>query len=489
MIKHLLAALLSLATWLAQGQTLPMDLMAIATQRGLIGMSVVATCGDQVTDVVHHGSRRLSPALPVTDDTRFRIASISKLVTAMGLMKLHEQGAFSLDDDVSPALGFTFRNPSHPNTPITYRMLLSHRASLQDGTGYANFLTATYNNAPPPPISQLVVPGGSWYTANMWRTEAPGSYFTYSNATYGIVGTLIEAHSGQRFDAYMRQHILLPMGIEGSFNIQDLDDIGQLATLYRNNIAQADNFGGVMPPAPNLSGYIIGSNGLYFAPQGGLRCSALELAQVLRLMHGEGTVDGVTILQPGTYATMVANEWQWNGTNGDNYYGLFRSWGLGAHRITATPGGDVVLPGILMLGHAGEAYGLISDLYLEPATGFGLVFITNGYTPGNNYTFGVNSAFYRVEEEVFAALGTHARPACLSTDIPDAGWTSPLRTRGRLVEWAGEGLATLEAFDATGRLVERATLNDEAPWLPGTNNLLLLRATDASGRTYHLKLP
>jgi CubicO group peptidase (beta-lactamase class C family) len=369
-------------------------------------------------------------------------------------------------------------------------MLLSHRSSLQDGTGYSGFLSATYANAPPPPISQLVVPGGTWYTANMWRTEAPGSYFMYSNINYGIIGSLIEVHSGQRFDQYMRQQVLLPMGIGGSYNVQDLDSLLDLAVLYRNSNPQADNYNGVMPTPPNLSGYVLGNNGLFFAPQGGLRCSALELSRVLRMMHGQGTIDGTAILQPATWAAMAANEWTWNGVNGNNYYGLFRSWGLGVHRVTAQAGGDLVLPGTFMLGHPGEAYGLISDLYLDPTTGFGLVFITNGYLPGYNYALGVNSAFYRVEEEVFAALGAHAFAACLTTGSGEAFAASLLVTEGRTVRWLGEGTLWCEALDVTGRLVERFDLASQQRWLaPDTLGAAIVRGVDGRGRSFIARLP
>lgn len=469
-------------------QPLAATLQDIATQRGLMGMSVVATCGDSVIASVHLGKSDLARDIDVTDATRYRIASISKLVTAIGLMRLHEQGAFGLDDDVSPALGFTLRNPSHPGVPITYRMLLSHRAGVQDGSGYGPFLTATYAGTPPPPIQQLMVPGGSWYTANMWRSEQPGSYFVYSNVAWGLIGTLIEAHSGQRFDQYMRQEILLPMGILGSYNVQDLADLDALAVLYRNSTPQADDFGGLMPPAPDLSTYAIGSNGLYFAPQGGLRCSALELAQVLKLLHGQGTVDGTALLTPATTASMTADAWTWNGSNGDNYFGLFRSWGMGVHRITAQPGGDMVLPGTFMWGHAGEAYGLISDLYLDPASGFGLVFLTNGYTPGNNYTPGQVSAFYRVEEEVFNALGTEALPACVSTGSVLHPRTDGVLVRGDHIQWTGATSLELHVFDTTGRLLARTTLAPGATWWPPHAGPLLLVGADGAGVRLHARL-
>ena len=57
-----------------------------------------------------------------------------------------------------------------------------------------------------------------------------------------------------------------------------------------------------------------------------------------------------------------------------------------------------------MFGHAGDAYGLISDLYNDPLAGFGIIFITNGYAPGHSYQFGKNSSFFQPEEEIFAVL-------------------------------------------------------------------------------------
>ncbi len=82
---------------------------------------------------------------------------------------------------------------------------------------------------------------------------------------------------------------------------------------------------------------------------------------------------------------MKKPEWIYNGQNGETDGFMFRSWGLGVHRITATPKEDVIFPNTEMFGHAGDAYGLISDLYNDPNTGFGFIFITNGFGPGHAY--------------------------------------------------------------------------------------------------------
>src|SRR5262249_17019716 len=82
------------------------------------------------------GYRRQSARHP---DTLFMLASISKTVTAVALMQLYEQGRFGLDDPIDTNLGRLVRNPNFPSVPITYRMLLSHTSSIEDGLHYADY--------------------------------------------------------------------------------------------------------------------------------------------------------------------------------------------------------------------------------------------------------------------------------------------------------------------------------------------------------------
>ena len=74
---------------------------------------------------------------PMTMDSRFRMASVSKMFTVFTLMELAEAGKLSLDDDVSEYLGFRLRHPSYPDVPITLRMLASHTSGLRDGRVYS----------------------------------------------------------------------------------------------------------------------------------------------------------------------------------------------------------------------------------------------------------------------------------------------------------------------------------------------------------------
>ena len=92
----------------------------------------VAFDRDGITDTRVHGLADEATGRKVTAGDPVRVASISKLVTAIGVMRLVEAGTLELDADVSPLLGWTLRHPRHPDVPVTLRLLLSHRSSLAD---------------------------------------------------------------------------------------------------------------------------------------------------------------------------------------------------------------------------------------------------------------------------------------------------------------------------------------------------------------------
>jgi CubicO group peptidase (beta-lactamase class C family) len=408
MHKNLLAVILFFALTIptrAQTFSLNDSLENIFAAEQLAGMSVVGIRGDSIGYEGYFGRRDLGRGLGVENPTMYRVASVSKSFTAAALMKLYEQGLFGLDDDVNSYLGFSLRNPAYPADKITFRMILSHTSSVQDGTGYDNFLSAT-GGTTPPPISQLLVPGGAYYTSNMYRTERPGTYFNYSNVEYGIIGTLVEKIANVRFDIYVRQNILQPLGITGSFNIDDLaPQINDVAVLYRKSgsswAPQLDNYNGIAPTPRNYATYTIGSNGLLFGPQGSLRISAAGLAKFILVIANNGVYKGTRILNDSTVRRMREAQWNYTGAaSGNNYYGLFRRWGNGLH-ISTGGTDDQVFANTVMWGHPGEAYGLISDMYTDTLAKSGVVFVTNG-------KFGAfsscNTAFYCVEEKVFNAV-------------------------------------------------------------------------------------
>jgi CubicO group peptidase (beta-lactamase class C family) len=384
-----------------------------------MGGTLVVFCENGIIENISIGKSDFSRNINSSVNTKYRIASISKTITAIAVMQLFEQNLLDLDDDISSILGYSVQNPNHPTIPITTRMLLSHTSSIIDGTTYSSFLGATVNNNPIPNLSEILTASGSFYTQGQFNNTIPGTYFNYSNINYVILGTIIEKVSNIRFDIYCKQNISIPLGIDASFNVNDLVDIDQLAVLYRkiNSVwtPQSDNYQGIQPVFSNLNGYIPGTNGGRFGPQGGFRCSGQDLAKIFLVLMNNGNFNGDTLLSESSCIAMFANEWTFNGSNGNNYFGLFRSWGLGIHRITSTSGNDVALPGsISMLGHTGEAYGLVSDAYFDTIRKIGFVFINNGV--GIGYQTNSNSIFYTVEQEVFNAIENYGSISnCLQT--------------------------------------------------------------------------
>jgi CubicO group peptidase (beta-lactamase class C family) len=402
-------------------QTLSTHINTIKNNHDLMGGVVVVFCKNQILESIPFGTADYSRSISVTDSTAFRIASISKTITAIAVMQLWDDGLLNLDADINTILGYSVRNHYYTSTPITCRMLLSHTSGIIDGNTYSNFLSVTYNNNPIPDISELLSPTGSYYSTSNYNNIQPGTYFNYSNLNFGILGTIVEKVSGLRFDEYCRQNILFPLGIQGSFNVNHISNIDNVAVLYRkvsgNWVAQADNFQGVQPVFGNLTGYVPGTNGLRFAPQGGLRISGDDLAKIFMALLNNGSYNGYQLLSQTSVSAMLNTEWLFNGSNGNNYYGLFRSWGLGMHIITNTLNNDVVLSGSTkMFGHPGEAYGLVSDAYIDTTREVGLIFLTNGC--GAGYHIGSGSAFYSVEKHVFDAIEAYGNVnSCLTVDI------------------------------------------------------------------------
>lgn len=382
---------------LGQSTVLTEKLNQIKSTYNVVGMSVAVTKGDTIVYTKGFGLRDIARNLPVDDSTVYRIASISKMITATALMILYDQGWINLDADISNYLGFTLRNPNFPNDIITPRMVLTHTAGLRDGTGYDSFLSATYNSSSPPHIKSLLQAGGQYYTANMWSTSLRPSakYFSYANINYGVIGTLVENVSGIRFDIFCRENIFIPLGIDGSFNVRNIANINNVAVLYRRSgstwVPQTDNYQGVYPTGPDLTNYTIGTNGVIFSPQGGVRTSATGLAKFMLMHLNNGIYNGVRILSDSSAQLMHNPFWIYNGSNGNNYYGIFNTYGFGCHRTTD------LLSGETLYGHPGEAYGLISDLYSSKIKDYGIVFITNGGVWGA----GTYSGWYNIEEAVY----------------------------------------------------------------------------------------
>jgi CubicO group peptidase (beta-lactamase class C family) len=334
-----------------------------------------------------------------TVDDPVRVASISKLVVAIGVLRLVEAGTLDLDADVSDRLGWRLRHPRFPDTPITLRLLLSHRAGLADGIDYVLPLDAELRTALADPRA--------WDAGH-----APGGFFRYANIGFPVIASVMERATGERFDRLMDRLMMKPLGIAGCFQ-WDACDAATVAravvlvepdgTPIRDDNRGAKPACAVTPASDgscNLSSWVAGRNGAIFSPQGGLRISAQGLARIGRLIAGGGAVDGVRLLSPASFAALTTPLWTFDGSNGETEGGLYCRYGLGI-QFTATPVAgcrdDPFGDGRQRIGHAGEAYRLRSGLWVDRANGRTVAYWATGVA--QDAATG-DSAFSLIEERL-----------------------------------------------------------------------------------------
>lgn len=333
----------------------------------------------------------------LTIDDPVRIASVSKLVMALGVMRLVEEGRIDLDRDVSDYLGWALRNPAFPDRPISLRLLLSHRSSLTDNVDYA-------------------VPLGTEVRAVVDRPAAfdtahpPAAYFRYANLNFPVIASALERVTGERFDRLMARLVLEPLALDACFNWTTCSDAALArAVVLRSAEGQPirDDLGRRRPDCPvnapegvlcDLDDYVLGTNGALFSPQGGLRISARDLAIVGRLLLNDGMHGGRRFLSETSIRALLAPAWTFDGANGETDSGFYCAYGLAAQSLPVRAAGcrdDLFGDGRAVAGHAGDAYGLRSGLWVDPASGTGIAYFSvgNGGDPPRG-----RSAYRTIEE-------------------------------------------------------------------------------------------
>jgi CubicO group peptidase (beta-lactamase class C family) len=414
----------------AMKAALDRELAAIAANPAceLASLSVLAIRNGRIAYEGQFGRRFIGgtsalPDKPVDAHTLFRIASISKMMTTLGLMRLVEAGKLDLDADVSGYLGFNLRNPHFPDQPILLRHLLTHTASLRDEAGYSWGVDTA--------LKDVLVPGARLYgEGRMWAANAgPGAYFTYCNLGWGVIGTIMEKVTGERFDRLMRRLLVEPLGLHAGYNPSELPaaDIANIATLYRKRtvdtevwdangpwIAQADDYSKNPPsPPPGIERYVVGANATPFSPTGGLRISAHDMGIVMRMLMNGGVHEGKRILRQATLDRMFARQWTYDGKggNGDSLDGLFNCWGLGNEQFPEDPATRTRLVeggGFAAAGHLGDAYGLMSVFAADLKNRNGMIALVGGTSTDPQAYKGTYSSLARFEEQILTAMHRHA---------------------------------------------------------------------------------
>jgi CubicO group peptidase (beta-lactamase class C family) len=374
---HLLgASILSAYILISPGQAQPAlaeeRIEALMRETPVVGLSVAVVRKDRLVFSKAFGYRDLETRSPLRETDLFRIASISKSFTATCLMQAVDQGRVSLDADVSDLVGFPVRNPAHPATVITLRMLLSHRSSINDSEGYFSIDAIDPSRNP------------NWRKA--FNRYAPGTGYMYCNLNYNMAGAILERLTGERFDIYVKRQVLQPLGLYGGYCVDSLDT-SRFATLYAYDTATGRFNASPAAYAPRreeIAAYTLGRSTPVFSPTGGMKISAPDLARYLSMHAHLGRHRGGRILSRRSAQTMQTP--------------LSPSEGYGLALLET----GKLNPGLTLRGHTGSAYGLYSAMFWHPRKRFGFVVISNGCHPG--YAEGFNTVIRKTVEILYETL-------------------------------------------------------------------------------------
>lgn len=333
------------------------------------GLSVAVVKNSKLFYIHSFGLKNIENNIPLTDESLFRIASISKSFTVTSLMQLIEKKKLKLTDDVSKLMGFTVRNPHYPDKVITLKMLLSHTSSINDSQGY--FTLDAIDPAKNP----------DWQKC--YNDYEPGNGYMYCNLNFNMAGSILEKYSGVRFDHYVVNHVLAPLSLNGGYNVNDLDS-ASFASIYDYNIDSAKFISSPAAYAPRrqeIENYVMGYTTPVFSPTGGMKISAQDLARYMLMHMNDGKLDGNRIISRKSELLMRKP------LSDKENYGL------------ALLNTNKLISGETLVGHTGSAYGLFSAMFFEPKKKFGIVVISNGCHPG--YTDGYNTVIREVVNALY----------------------------------------------------------------------------------------
>lgn len=263
---------------------------------GRIGMQAAYISNGELSWVGSYGVKTFQTNDRVNDSTLFMLASTSKPVTALALMKLYDQGKFRLDDDINAYLPFEVRNPNFPKGQITFRMLLSHVSSIRDHWPTLE-IDYTIDDGGDSPISledflkSYLEPGGKYYNSeNNFYTAEPGSQYHYSNIGYDLIGYLVQRISGRPFNEYMAEEIFRPLDMNNTYWFLSEIPHDNIATPHNMPYKETDYKGTQILRHFGYPGY----------PSGQLRTTVTDYAQFLKLMVNQGQAGGIQFLSKET---------------------------------------------------------------------------------------------------------------------------------------------------------------------------------------------
>ena len=313
------------------------------------GEVVVAKDGDIVYQRSYGYVLGTNKTVPVTSENYYRLASVSKIVTATAVMRLVELGQWDLDENIGTYLGgdkpFFAANPQYKKIGITSRMLMSHTSGIWDAHFSRNR----------PLCDALNVKTA--YTSSFYSGEKAGTKYHYSNYGAGILGCMIEVITNKRLDDAVSELIFDRMGLDAGYSPDYLDRPAMITSAVEREYSDGINL----------------ENDMYFS-YGNCWMTCADLCRLGMMLCDYGVYDGQRILEEETVREMCASQKDVGGITVDSPYGL------NVQRLNIPPFDN----DLMFYGHQGMSGDCLCAMYFNPETRFVFAMVSVCADPKNS---------------------------------------------------------------------------------------------------------
>jgi CubicO group peptidase (beta-lactamase class C family) len=251
-----------LASDCSKKETVPADIeQEVINEIHSKGIASVAICivnDKQILWEWAYGYANIKELKEANNQTLYHFMSISKLLIAVSVMQVLEEGRLDLDQDINVYLPFSVRNPRYPDIPITVRMLMNHTSGIAhpDGESWEGEFYRLFPWDDMPAISQWVpeyiIPGGASYHTDTWKDFKPGKGELYSNIATSLLALVVEEVSQMDYPDYCRENIFEPLEMHNSGLLYSQVDTQLLALPYKTMSSAYPLYNYRHYPAANL---------------------------------------------------------------------------------------------------------------------------------------------------------------------------------------------------------------------------------------------
>lgn len=342
----------------------------IASSLDVVGMGLCVFAGGQPIYTVNYGYADLEEGVPTDDNTLYRTASVSKLISTIVLMTLYDEGVIDIYSRPQELTGFSYNNPEF-DKPVQLWHLLTHTSGLYDTDAYGD--------------SYMFLSDLEFVIKKSYNGHEPGSCYRYSNLGMGTVGAIVEKLTGEFYHYYADRVLFKPLGMDAAYCINLIAARDNAANLYEDgSVVSTPRSWGRTTEYYELYG--LGNS--YHTAQSELIITPTDLARLGVILAGDGSTGGVRIISEE--AVELINTTFFSDEEMDFDMGL-----------TVRKYNGNFVPNRTIYGHPGQALGSVNGLYYDPADGTGVAICSVGCSIETNDDNGVYVLLDECVNEVY----------------------------------------------------------------------------------------